>query len=99
MPLSEFFGFLKYPYAIEFVGGSIEPTDSFQDGLKYIKERKNRDGYLYPPQVISFIQPMDFESGEFGKPQAIPNSNKPSSVFSLPASHILFINSPLNNKI
>jgi hypothetical protein len=51
MSLSELFGFLKYSDTIEFDGGSIEPTDSFQDGLKYIEKNENRDGYIYPPQA------------------------------------------------
>jgi hypothetical protein len=92
------FGFLKYSDTIEFDGGSIEPTDSFQEGLSYIEKHENRDGYLYPPQVTSSMQSMDFESGELGEPQAIPNSRKPSPVFSLPASHILCIKEPLDKE-
>lgn len=74
------------------------PTDSFQDDLNHIEKHENRDGYFYPPQVTSFTRSIDFESGEFKEPQAIPNSKKPSPVFSLPASHILHIKEPLDEQ-
>lgn len=98
MSLSELFGFLKHPDTIEFDGGSIEPTDSFKDNLNYIEEHENRDGYFYPPQVTSSTQSMDFASGEFDEPQAVPNSRKPSPVFQLPASHTLHIENPLDKE-
>lgn len=94
-PLSELFGFLKHPVTIEFDGGSIEPTDSFQDGLKYIEKYENKDGYIYPPQVTSWTQTIDFETDQSGESQVIPNSTRPSPVFSLPTSHILHIDNPL----
>ncbi|MGZ8929234.1 MAG: hypothetical protein ACXW03_12320 [Methylobacter sp.] len=95
MPLSELFGFLKHPDTIEFDGGSIDPTDSFQDGLKYIEKYENKDGYIYPPQVTSSTQTIDFETGQLGESQAVPNSTRPSPVISLPTSHILHIDNPL----
>lgn len=98
MSLSELFGFLKHPDTIAFDGGSIEPTGAFQDGLKYIEKNENRDGYIYPPQVTSSIQAIDFETGQLGKSQIIPNSTKPSPVLSLPASHILLIDNPLDRE-
>lgn len=98
MSLSELFGFLKHPDTIEFDGGSIEPTASFQDGLNHIKKHENRDGYFYPPQVTSSTQAIDFETGQLGEHQAVPNSRRPSPVFSLPASHILHIKNPLDKE-
>lgn len=98
MSISESFGFLKYPNAIEFDGGSIVPTDSFQAGLSYIENQENRDGYFYPSEEIYFTQSMDFERGEFGEPETVPNSRKPSSVFSLPASHTLHLQEPLDGQ-
>ena len=98
MPLSELFGFLKHPDTIEFDGGSIEPTNSFRDRLKYIEKNENRDGYIYPPQVTSLTRAIDFEIGQLGESQAVPNSTRPSPVFSLPASHILHIDNPLERE-
>jgi hypothetical protein len=98
MSLSELFGFLKHPDAIEFNGGSVKPTDSFQYGLSYIERNENKDGYFYPPQVMTYRQAIDFECGQTEKPKAVPNSSRPSPVFSLPASHILHIKEPLDKE-
>jgi len=98
MSLTELFGFLKHSDTIEFDGGSIEPTDSFQDGLKYIEKNENKDGYIYPPQVTSSTRAIDFETGQLGESQVVPNSTRPSPVFSLPASHILHIDNPLDKE-
>ena len=96
--ISESFGFLKYPNSIVFDGGLIQPTDLFHKNLEDIEKIENRDGYIYPPQVTSSIQRYDFESGEFEESQLVPNSTKPSSVFELPASHILHIENPLDSQ-
>jgi|GEM_PF-719800 len=98
MPLSELFGFLKHPDTIEFDGGSIEPVDLFQGRLKDIENKENQDGYIYPPQVTSLTRAIDFESGQLGESQAVPNSTRPSPVFPLPASHILYIENPLDKE-
>lgn len=89
MPLSELFGFLNHPYAIEFDGGRIVPSDSFQKGLEYINEFGNRDGYFYPRPIKQYTQTL--ESDQF---ECVPNSERPASVFRLPESHTLYIDNP-----
>lgn len=96
MSTCELFGFLKYPNAIEFDGGSIKPSDSFQEGLSFIEKHENNDGYIYPPHVMAWRQAIDFQDGQLISSYAVPNSSKPSPVFSLPASHLLKIENPLD---
>ena len=49
MTLSDLFGFLDYPHTLEFNGGRIEPVPDYKEGLEYIMQFGNRDGYIYPP--------------------------------------------------
>jgi hypothetical protein len=90
MTTSEVFGFLNHPESIEFNGGWIAPTDSFQDSLKTVNKDKNVDGYFYPPTSINFRR------DEIGNRQAIPNTIRPAQAFQLPASHVLYVREPLD---
>lgn len=92
MSISELFGFLNHPGKIEFDGGLIKPTDSFQDNLKWIELHGNRDGYFYPP--ITELSTYD----DVGCLQAIPNTRKPAQAFRLPDSHVLHIDHPLDEE-
>lgn len=93
MPVSEFFGFLNHPYTIEFDGGCIKPTDSFQKGLEFINKFGNRDGYFYPGQIRTYTQSLESDQVEY-----VPNTERPASVFKLPESHSLYIANPLNGE-
>lgn len=92
MTIRETFGFLTYPQALSFDGGSIEPKETYEEGLRYIEEHGKNDGYIYPPQVQSATFDLETEQPV----DVIPNSIKPASVFLLPASHDLIIKNPIS---
>ncbi len=93
MPVSEIFGFLNHPHTVEFDGGRIVPTDSFQQGLEFINTFGNKDGYFYPGRIRSCTKSLESDQVEY-----VPNTERPDSVVDLPESHVLYIESPLNGE-
>jgi hypothetical protein len=93
MPVSEIFGFLNHPHTIEFDGGRIVPTDSFQQGLEFINKFGNKDGYFYPGLIRTCTKSLESDQVEY-----VSNTERPASVFDLPESHVLYIESPLNGE-
>ncbi len=53
--LTELFGFLKHPYSIEFDGGSVKLTDSYEHELENISNKANSDGYIYLPYRLATV--------------------------------------------
>jgi hypothetical protein len=91
MSFSDLFGFLNYPDTLEFNGGRIVPVPEFQEGIQYITQFGNNDGYIYPPTIKS----VELDPSTMEPIRDIPNSGKPAPLFSLPASHSLDIENPL----
>lgn len=86
------FGFLVAPLAGDFVGGNISPLEDHADRAKWFEERSNRDGYYYPPEVATYkLDPRTRETKE-----KVARSERPASVYSLPPSHRLRLESPLD---
>lgn len=86
------FGFLTEPIAGDFVGGRIAPLEDYADRLKWFEGQSNRDGYYYPPEVATYtIDPRTHE-----KKEKVARSERPASVYSLPPSHKLVLDSPLD---
>lgn len=94
MSIHEEFGFLVYPRELSFDGGVLKPQDNYEDGLKYIEEYGNRDGYLYPPEIVTTT--CDIKTWE--PVSEVPNSRRPASTFQMPASHHLTIKNPLSRE-
>jgi hypothetical protein len=92
MTFSDLFGFLNYPDTLEFDGVRIEPVIEFHEGLKYIEKFANLDGYIYPPMIKS----VELDLTTMEPVSDVPKSDKPASLFSLPASHSLNIDNPLS---
>ncbi|WP_141699088.1 hypothetical protein [Candidatus Thiosymbion oneisti] len=91
MKHNESFGFLKYPQSIDFEGGRIMLAEEYEDGLQYIKENLNRDGFMYPPLVMT----VELNLNTLKPEKYIPHTERPASVFSLPKSHDLYIENPI----
>jgi len=86
------FGFLVDPIAGDFTGGTLVPLDDHADRAKWFEERSNRDGYYYPPEMATYtVDPRTHEQKE-----KVARSERPASVYSLPASHRLELESPLD---
>lgn len=87
------FGFLAEPIAGDFSGGKITPLEDYADRVKWFEGQSNRDGYYYPPEVATYtIDPRTHE-----KKEKVARSERPASVYSLPPSHRLVLDSPLDN--
>lgn len=86
------FGFLVEPISGDFSGGNISPLKDHSERVAWFEERSNRDGYYYPPEVATYqVEPRTRETK--GK---VARSERPASVYSLPPSHQLKLESPLD---
>ena len=85
------FGFLIKPLKGEFLGVSITPFPDHAKRLEAIQKDSNKDGFYYPPQIATYN--VDLATNKLkGK---VERSEKPASVFFLPASHQISIQSPI----
>ena len=82
---SDSFGFINYSSQINFINGHITPTDNFNKVCNWIAKYKNTDGFIYPP--MEHRVKYDKINGKKGN--KIPNTERPSLLHRLPASHVL----------
>lgn len=85
------FGFLSTPLKGAFEGVTIDPVGNHTQLLHSITNLSNRDGFYYPPQIAQYN--IDPRSGE--RQEKVERSEKPASLFWLPASHSLSIQNPV----
>jgi hypothetical protein len=86
------FGFLIDPISGEFEGGAIKPLEDHSKRLEWFQKRSNRDGFYYPPEAATYhVDPKTME-----QKQKVERSERPASVYALPASHILSLELPLD---
>lgn len=86
------FGFLINPLKGEFLGVSITPFPDHAKRLEAIQKDSNKDGFYYPPQIATYN--VDLTTNELK--EKVERSEKPASVFYLPPSHQLSIQSPIS---
>lgn len=90
METSEF-GFLINPLKGDFLGVSITPFSDHTKRLEAIQKDSNKDGFYYPPQVVSYT--VDLMTNKIK--DKIERSEKPARLFFLPPSHCLSIQNPI----
>lgn len=91
MELREF-GFLQKPLKGKFLGISFAPLDDHAERLEALKKDSNVDGFYYPPQIAKYtVDPFTNNIKE-----KIEQTNKPASVYFLPSSHTIRIESPVS---
>ncbi|MFA5915705.1 MAG: hypothetical protein WC830_19345 [Burkholderiales bacterium] len=83
------FGFLPEPVSISFGGVCIEPLPDHAQRLLWYKKNSNVDGFFYPPQVATYEVSLDRK-----RRRKLPRTTRPASVYHLPASHTLSIQTP-----
>ena len=86
------FGFLVEPIAGDFSGGKISPLEDHADRAEWFEERSNRDGYYYPPEVATY----EVDTSTRERKKKVARSERPASVYGLPPSHWLELESPLD---
>lgn len=86
------FGFLVDPIGGEFTGGKIVPLEDHADRAKWFEERSNREGYCYPPEVVT--HEVDLLTG--ARKRKVARSERPALFYSLPPSHRLELASKLD---
>ena len=86
------FGFLPEPLSGNFAGGTITPLEDHSDRTKWLEESSNRDGYYYPPEEILY----ELDPATMDKKNKIARSGRPALLYPLPASHRLYLASPLD---
>lgn len=84
------FGFLIKPLEGEFLGVSITPFSDHAKRLEAVQKDSNKDGFYYPPQ---FPYSVDLATNKLK--EKVEHSEKPASVFFLPPSHQISIQSPV----
>lgn len=77
------FGFLNRDVAYTLPGVAIRPHDQFDFEKELVMQYVHRDGFVYPP-----LEKVGKESGEL-----VPNTERPSHLYHLPASHKLQMDS------
>ena len=86
------FGFLQIPLEGSFSGVDITPLPDHKDRLAWLNQRSNKDGFFYPPQVCTYETDLVTH-----KPRKkVEKTNRPASVYHLPASHQLLIDAPIS---
>lgn len=78
------FGFLIHPIEGKFSGGSLSPLENHREILSIIKEISDDDGYIYPPSKTK------------EKTDHLNNFSSAYRVYSLPHSHQLIFDSPID---
>ena len=86
------FGFLQIPLEGSFSGVDITPLPDHKDRLAWLNQHSNKDGFFYPPQVCTYETDLVTH-----KPRKkVEKTNRPASVYHLPASHQLLIDAPIS---
>lgn len=86
------FGFLNNSYIFEFDSVKIEPLPDFDEISKNVIENSNIDGFIYPPE----INRVELDPITNQKIKDIPRTGRPASVFNLPPSHSINIQTSEN---
>lgn len=86
------FGFLAEPIGGDFAGGRITPLEDHSDRTQWFEESSNRDGFYYPPEESLY----EFDPVSLGRKDRIARSGRPALLYPLPASHRLYLTSPLD---
>lgn len=87
-----YFGFLPINKTIEFTGGILKLLDGSVERWAAIQEYANKDGYFYPPSMISkYI----FDGKNHKAGDEAPNSRRPGP-YHPPLSHELLIYHPVS---
>lgn len=81
------FGTLLVPFRASFGGVSIEPLEKHAQIAGNILAVTNKDGYFYPPTAETWD--ANPKTGKLKK--RIPNTSRPASIYHLPASHVIKI--------
>lgn len=92
-------GYLPLTEILEFKGGSISPLGGYQEVAEWIRAHTHNDGFLYPPLMHSVHLPVEclgVESFNEAELERIPNSERPAHLHKIPASHELWIHSPVH---
>ena len=80
------FGFLFERLEITFSHGSIVPVSNFEQIAKAVSKLLHKDGYYYPPiEKDRVIKPGSKIA------RTVPKTKRPAHLFSIPASHVLYI--------
>ena len=87
----ESFGFMNYPNNMAFSGGKVKVRKDFPSASAWMDKYKNVDGYIYPPEM----QTVQGDLSDSAVPTVVPNTMRPARVFSLPLSHRLVLDSPI----
>jgi hypothetical protein len=83
----DYFGYLDRKESYEFAGGVIKVVDDFDEARKWVKDCRNKDGFVYPPlQVTQTIDPVTLKAVS-----VVPNTTRPALLHRLPPSHALEI--------
>ncbi len=86
------FGILPTPVKLQFFQGTIYPAENYEEVITYIHSTAHNEGYLYPPivhQEKAKPESFDSETGKYTDYEVIANSQRPSPVHYLPATHKL----------
>jgi len=86
------FGFLKRPIEGNFEGGSLSLLADHSKAVEWFVEASNLDGFFYPPEMATYT--LDHRTMK--KKKKVERSERPASVFHLPPSHVLAIESAID---
>jgi hypothetical protein len=85
------FGFLQPPLKAQFLGVQIEPLLDYDKHLEWFNALTNIDGFIYPLQIETWE--ANPRTGELER--KVEKSERPASVYQLPASHSISIQNPI----
>ncbi len=86
------FGFLQIPLKGSFSGVHITPLPDHKERLASLNQHSNQDGYFYPPQVSTY----EIDLFTHKRRKKVKRTTRPASVYHLPASHQVLIDTPVS---
>ena len=82
------FGPLRTSWHLRLQCGYIAPVDGYNDVVRAIDQYRHRDGYIYPPEIVS-RNIRNSITGELG--ETLPNSRRPARFYQEPVTHDLVL--------
>ena len=84
------FGLLPTPVTLQFTQGIIKPLDGYEEIMHEVQNEAHHEGYLYPPTIHwerGKKESYNHNSNTYTEYEIVPNSERPSPVLILPATH------------